>query len=94
MPLSGLLVTLSDDMQASAAALASISANERLVVGRCIGSRIPVIVDSSSPAEDRRQIDWLRRLHGVVSVSTVFFYVDEPEESAWARCEAALSNHV
>ena len=83
MAVSALVVTLRAD--APSDALLGLTDDPRFQVGEAAaspegGRRVPVVLDTSSPAEDRRAHEWLLERPGVASVDVVTVILD-PEAS-------------
>lgn len=74
MAVSALVVTLHPD--ASADALRRLGEDGRFVVGEPGGLRVPVVLDTRSPEEDRRAYEWLLEQTGVVFVDVVAVYLE------------------
>lgn len=79
MPISGLVVTLSEDTQRRAAALAELRRHDAIEVGEVAGERVPIVVTSADSDEDRRIWDWLSALPGVLLVSVAYIHFEESE---------------
>jgi nitrate reductase NapAB chaperone NapD len=80
MPISGLLITLADDPQASGRAISSLEADPRIDVGERRGPYLPVVADTAGKQENQRLWDELNELAGVINVNLVFADVDDSME--------------
>lgn len=71
MPVSGLVITLTDRPESRASALAGIEAQPGLTVGSVVGSHLPVVIEAVT-AEGCKQIaERLLALSGVEFVNVV-----------------------
>jgi nitrate reductase NapAB chaperone NapD len=82
MTISGLLITLADDSQASETAISALEADPRIDVGERRGPYLPVVTDTEGPQEHRRLWDELNELDGVLTVNLVFTHLDDEEDQA------------
>ena len=83
MPVSGLVVTLSDDEEERAGAVDTIAADERLTIGEAQKNRLPVVAETETIGEGSELMrDELLDIDGVVFVDlvTVNFEDDVPTE--------------
>jgi hypothetical protein len=71
MPVSGLVLTLSTDAEASAAALMELRSHGSIGVGDRVGHRLPIVVDTATSDEDRHVWEWLHTLRGIALVELV-----------------------
>ncbi len=72
MPISGLVVTLSDDEQQSTEAMAALEADDRITVGDRQKNRLPIVAETGSIDEGHRLVrDELPDIEGVVFVDVV-----------------------
>ncbi len=75
MPVTGLVIVLDGRSGEGPASLESIRGNERFTVGTGpAGPRVPVVLETSSDGESRRQIDWLKELPGVAMVEVAYVH--------------------
>lgn len=88
MPISGLVVTLSDNDTERADALAALRRDRRIELGitepeQQHAMRIPIVVDTRSNDEDKQVWQWLNDLAGVVfvDVALVGFESDSINDS-------------
>ncbi|GAA4443507.1 hypothetical protein GCM10023156_00650 [Novipirellula rosea] len=88
MPISGLVVTLSDNDTERANALNSLRRDPRIELGisepeQRHAMRIPIVVDTQSNDEDKQVWQWLNELTGVVfvDVALVGFESDSINDS-------------
>jgi hypothetical protein len=72
MPVSGLVVSLSDEPQRRAEALAVIGREARITMGVLEANRLAIVLDTASSEEDRQLWDWLGSLLGVSFVEVAF----------------------
>lgn len=72
MPVSGLVVTFSDDKLMSAQAVMSIKNKPQIIVGPLEATRMAIVLDTESSVEDRILWEWLNELSGVHFVDVVF----------------------
>lgn len=76
MPISGLLITLDSDEAMAEQAVASMRRDQRVEVGDRIGSRLPVVLETAGPDDDRAFIEGLRSLGGVRFVEVAYIHFD------------------
>ncbi|MHC4303426.1 MAG: chaperone NapD [Planctomycetota bacterium] len=81
MPISGLLITLDDDPNASETAISTLKADPRIDVGEQRGPYLPVVADTAGKQENQRLWDELHELPGVMNVNLVFAHVDDSTET-------------
>ena len=72
MPISGLVVFLSEDSETRVHALEAIAADARIEVGEFVAGKMSLAVETNSSAEDREIWDWLNNLPGVAFVQVAF----------------------
>ncbi len=73
MPISGLVIVLNGDDEASSAAVESIHGNRCFTVATGVtAGRIPVVLETTGESESRAQIDWARDLPGVAMVEVAY----------------------
>lgn len=89
MPVSGLVVSLRDEPQLRAEALAAIRREARITIGPFEANRLAIVVDTASSDEDRQLWDWLGSQSGVsyVEVAFVGFEQSNPRPVQAARCQ-------
>lgn len=80
MAISGLVVTLVDDVPRAARAEAAIQAAGVFTFGEPIGPRRPVVLETASVEESRRWHEWLSALDGVAQVDVAFVSLEEEGE--------------
>jgi hypothetical protein len=80
MPISGLVITLTDDVDTGQAALAAMERHSAICVGQLTGLRLPIVVETPDSDADREVWEWLHTLPGValVNVAVVHFNPLEP----------------
>ena len=72
MPVSGLVVTFSDDKLIGDQAFIAIENNPQIQIGPRAEKRMAIVLDTDSNLEDRIVWDWLNTLPGVLFVDVVF----------------------
>ena len=72
MPVSGLVVTFSDDKLIGDQAFVAIENNSQISIGPREEKRMAIVLDTDSSLEDRILWDWLNALPGVLFVDVVF----------------------
>jgi len=87
MPISGLVLTLSTDPAAAAAATAAIHERPELTPGAARDRWLPVALDAADDVESRAVHDWLHSLPGVEFVDVVYvnFEADSSEPQPTSR---------
>ncbi len=76
MPVSGLVITLSDDVSARRRVMEAIAEDERITPGECQKNRLPVVLETKTANEGSRLVrQTLMDMEGVefVDVVTVNF---------------------
>ncbi len=81
MPVSGLVVSLSDKLQPLADTLAAIGLETRITIGVREANRLAIVVDTASSEEDRQLWEWLGSLPGVSSVEVAFVSFEQRDET-------------
>jgi len=90
MPISSLAISLSRDAALADDAARSMEQHPRIEVGRRVGSRLPVVVDTPDREEDKAVWAWINQLPGVAFVDVVFVHFDDqPTPGAGASREPA-----
>ena len=92
MPISGLVLTLSDDPTLRASALEAVSGNVKIEPGRLARQRLPSVVDTASSCEDKAVWEWLHELPGVLFVDLVSADYSEDEPEPPMRDQEAVSH--
>jgi hypothetical protein len=77
MPISGLVVTLTDNPVLQQAALAAMRDNPALELGERRYNQIALVVESAGEEEDRLIWEWLHALPGVAMVVVAFIHFDD-----------------
>ncbi len=77
IPVSGLVLTLSDTPEVAERALAMLRRDRRIELGERRGPRQPVVLDTVDGEEDRQLWEWLHEHEGILKVDVVFVYFDE-----------------
>jgi nitrate reductase NapAB chaperone NapD len=82
MPVSGLVLTLSDDQARRDAALAALGENPSLSLGVLLHQRLPVAMDTINSEMDKELWNWISSLPGVLFIDLVCadFSTDGPAE--------------
>jgi hypothetical protein len=79
MSLSGIAITLCDDLELRAAALEILERDARLTLGPARGPRVAAVLEASSPDEGRAAFERLAAEPGVLQVDLVCVYeIEEP----------------
>lgn len=76
MAISGLMVTLCADADATEQALRALSCDRRLTLGERVGRRLAVVADTPSADRDAELWNDLHALPGIESVDVTFVSVD------------------
>ncbi len=87
MPISGLVVSLTNQHDLRENAINAIREESRIEVGVVDGQRIPIVVDTSSAEEDKAIWNWLTTLPGVTFVDVVMISIDEPSTAQLPEAE-------
>ncbi|MCA9190019.1 MAG: hypothetical protein R3E01_25740 [Pirellulaceae bacterium] len=82
MPVSGLVVTFSDEPQVHAATLTTIRQESRITIGVEAAGRLAIVLDTLTPEEDRQLWEWLQELPGVRFVEVAFVGVEQFNRNA------------
>jgi hypothetical protein len=77
VPVSGLVITLSEKDEERRAALSALQNESQIEVGEGAGRRLPIVVDTPSSIEDRRIWEWLHSLPGVRFVDVACVHFDD-----------------
>lgn len=77
MPVSGLVVSLTDEPHLREAAIASIRQETRIEVGIIRSGRMAIVLDTVSTDEDKQLWHWLSSLPGVVFVDVAMVGFEE-----------------
>ncbi len=80
MPVSGLVVSLSDEPRRRAEALGAIDREARIAVGVCEANRLAIVLDTASSEEDKQLWEWLGSLPGVSFVEVAFVGFEQDKE--------------
>jgi nitrate reductase NapAB chaperone NapD len=72
MPVIGAVIVLSPEPSLRARALAALATEPSLTLGELHGARLPVVLETQSPREDRARFDALRELPGVLAAEPVY----------------------
>jgi len=86
MPVSGLVLTLTDAAPAREQALATVRSHPAVDVGEPCGGRVPIVVDTLDSEADKEMWEWLGALPGVLFVDLVCTdsSADPPHDAALA----------
>ena len=79
MPVSGLVVTLSNDPDRGAEAINAIDAEPSLEIGTTVSQRMAVVMDTQSSEADKALWNWLQSLPGVVFVDVAMVGFEETD---------------
>ena len=77
MPISGLVVTLTDNPVLQQAALAAMREHPALELGERTRNQIALVAESACEEEDRLIWEWLHALPGVAMVVVAFIHFDD-----------------
>lgn len=77
MPISGLVITLSDTPALADTALAKLRGDRRIELGDRKGLLQPIVVDTAARVEDLDLWEELQHQEGIVKVDVVFVHIDE-----------------
>ena len=80
MPVSGLVITLSEDEDRAAEAVARLREDPRLTVGVRNGRKLAATSETASPSEDPELLRTLESDPGIVAANVVFIGFDEEGE--------------
>lgn len=89
MPISGLLITLSDAPAQSEIALAMLRQDRRIELGERRGPCQPVVVDTKDRDEDRRLWEQLQKQEGILKVDVAFVHFGEQSHNCDDGLESA-----
>ncbi len=76
MPISGLLITLSDRPELAEIALTMLRQDQRIELGERRGVHQPIVVDTTDRDEDRRLWEQLQKQEGILLVDVAFVHLD------------------
>lgn len=91
MPISGLIVTLTDDLPQQEAALSAMRKHPALELGQPRYNQVPLVVESVDDEEDRLIWEWLYALPGVTMVVVAFIHFDD-DGNIEPRSDLAIAN--
>lgn len=93
--ISGLVVTLTSDAKLVQAVVHSIKEQPALEIGKQKMQRLPLVLETNSPAESQEITDWLQNLPGVEYVDVAFVHLDElqGDESIDASPQTAINRN-
>ncbi len=77
MPISGLVVTLTDEPASQKAALAAMREHRALELGEQRCNQVALVVESACEEEDRLIWEWMHTLPGVVMAVVAFIHFDD-----------------
>ncbi|MCA9135767.1 MAG: hypothetical protein KDB00_03385 [Planctomycetales bacterium] len=80
MPVSGLVLSLSEDSQLRDDTCALIENEPRITVGVCEHNRLAIVLDTQSKHEDQQVWDWLASLAGVSMIQVAFVGFESPPD--------------
>jgi hypothetical protein len=88
MPISGLVVTLTDNPVLQQAALAAMREHPALELGERSCNQFALVVESAGEEEDRLIWEWLHALPGVAMVVIAFIHFDdEPGDASESQVD-------
>ena len=77
MPISGLVLSLTADARLDDL-VAELGHDPHIDVGTASRRRLPLVLDTADPGEDRALWEWIRSRSGVIHVDVTFIHFDEP----------------
>lgn len=77
MPVSGLVVVLSEDQEMRRSAIGAMQQQPAITLGDQLANRLAVVLDTESKSEDQQMWNWLHSLSGVAMVELVFVGFEE-----------------
>ena len=92
MPVSGLVVSLSDEPNPRVAALVVIGREPRITVGVSAGNRLAIVLDTDSSEQDKQLWDWLDSLPGVSFLEVAFVGFDQPKRNQGGETQSPRHN--
>lgn len=93
MSISGLVITLSDDISADQT-LSVLAADPRLFLGERFGRRLAVVADTPSFESDRDLWDQLRSTPGITNVDVTFVHLDaQPAQHGKPILDGLVEEH-
>ena len=78
MPISGLVITLSDTPKLAELALVMLRRDPRIELGQRRGPCQPAVIETDDTQEDCRLWEQLHEQEGIVKVDLVFVHFEEP----------------
>lgn len=72
MPVSGLVLSLCDDVAVRDTTLAMIEREPLITTGPCRANRLAIVLDTPSSEEDKRLWNWLNSLPGTILLEVAF----------------------
>jgi len=81
MPITGLILTLSEDAALAETALWVLARRPELELGERVGCRIPASADTPSMKEDKDLQEWLTEVPGVRFVDVVWAWIEDGPEA-------------
>ena len=80
MATNGLLINLSDDKSMSEAAIAEMTACQKIEIGERNERWLPIVVEADGVGDSHDIHEWIENLPGVVAVDVIFASVEEPQK--------------
>jgi hypothetical protein len=77
MPISGLVVTLTEDLAQQEAALSAMRKHPAFELGERRHNQVPLVVETVGDEDDRLMWEWLYALPGVAMVVVAFVHFDD-----------------
>ena len=77
MPISGLVITLSEDTDLAAQALEALKQRAELTLGTPHNRWLPLVLEAPDPRTGSQLHEWLCALPGVATVDVVTVHFDE-----------------
>jgi nitrate reductase NapAB chaperone NapD len=78
VPISGLVVTFTNETNQFTETLEQLAAHPAIDLGDASGTKLAIVVDTPSRIEDQDLWGWVHNLPGVERVDVVFVGLDEP----------------
>jgi len=92
MPISGLVVSFSDQTELREQAIAAIGRESRIEPGLFASNRMAVVIDTVSAEQDKQLWNWLTALPGVTFVDVVMVGFEDQSESPNERLQGTVDH--
>lgn len=90
MPVSGLVLVLTDDEPQQAGVLQALGCTTAIDVGRQVGNRVAVVIDTATRQEHESILEAIHRIPGVRFVEVAFVGFDPSEDEDSSAPSATL----